>query len=320
VPALASVVPGVLLFIAWVGLRIGQPTEIAPGQPWRSWGPMLSPQNLGWKTFGENLADLVSFPVGRLLPQFPILAGMLPDGADQLAVRVAFGLALAAAGLALWAGRENREGPVARWRIVGLAALALALFFLLPFDIRGYMYYLNTRFAHLAAALLVASVPALDARWSRRALLAAAAVSLAVAGPLWGAFRTFDQESSALESVISAAADKPRVMGLIWAPGSRAVTHPVYLHAACVVAREKGGFSNFSFALTPHSPVMYRGAPPPTFDSEWRPDTFDWARQGPAYDHFLIKGPTAEQLFGSRMGSELAVVARAADFTLVRRR
>jgi len=107
---------------------------------------------------------------------------------------------------------------------------------------------------------------------------------------------------------------------LIWAPGSRAVTHPVYLHASCVLARERGGLTNFSFALTPHSPLQYRGPPPPTFDSEWRPDTFDWARQGAAYDHFLVKGPSAEQLFGPRLGTELEVVARAQDFTLVRRR
>jgi hypothetical protein len=245
---------------------------------------------------------------------------MLPDGGDQLAVRLAFGLALAAVGLAAWAGRDNQEGRYARWRMPGLALLALALYFLLPFDIRGYMYYLNTRFAHLAAALLVASVPPLTALWSRRALFAAAAVSLAVLVPLWGAFRAFDAESSALTSLVAATRDRPRVMGLIWAPGSRAVTHPVYLHSSCVLARERGGLTNFSFALTPHSPVMYRTTPPPTFDSEWRPDTFDWARQGPAYDHFLIKGPSAEQLFGPRLGTELEVVGRARDFTLVRRR
>ena len=53
---------------------------------------------------------------------------------------------------------------------VSVAALEVAgglvlLLFALPFDIRGYMYYLNTRYAHLAAALLVVSVPVLDATW-----------------------------------------------------------------------------------------------------------------------------------------------------------
>ena len=46
VPALVGVLPGVLLFFLWVGLRLGQPSEIAPGQPWKAWGPMFSPQNL----------------------------------------------------------------------------------------------------------------------------------------------------------------------------------------------------------------------------------------------------------------------------------
>jgi hypothetical protein len=320
-PAVLGVVPGVALFIAWVGLRLGQPAEIAPGQPWRSWGPLLSPANLGWKSFAQNLSDLVQVPRGGGLEvNFPILAGMVPDGSDQAAVRLVLALALVAVAVALRTGRDNREGRLARWRMPGLAVLALGLFFLLPFDIRGYMYYLNTRYAHLAAALTVASVPALTARWSRRALFAAALPALVLMVPLWSAFRAFDAESSALTTLVAATGEKPRVMGLMWATGSRAVTHPVYLHASCVLARERGGLTNFSFALTPHSPLMYRGPPPPTFDSEWRPDTFDWARQGPAYDHFLVRGPTAEQLFGPRLGAELQVVARAADFSLVRRR
>ncbi|HEY0882676.1 MAG TPA: hypothetical protein VGD87_14140, partial [Archangium sp.] len=62
VPALAGVVPGVLLFVLWIGLRVGQPQEIAPGQPWRSWGPMLSKENLGWKSFDQNVAEFASVP------------------------------------------------------------------------------------------------------------------------------------------------------------------------------------------------------------------------------------------------------------------
>ncbi len=348
VPALLGVTPGVLLFVLWVGLRVGQPQEIAPGQPWRSWGPMLSKENLGWKSPEQNLAELVSVPrrpdggleLGEV--RFPVLAGMTADGADHRAVRLVFTIALAslllALGTALQQARRDATGlvptlvaaarqlfvvggaPVARWRMLGLAGLALALYFALPFDIRGYMYYLNTRYAHLAAALLVAAVPALTGPWPRRALFVTAAASVVLMAPLWTAFSAFDVESRALAELAKAAGDKPRVMGLIYATQSRAVTHPVYLHSACVVARERGGLTNFSFALTPHSPLMYRGPPPPTFPSEWRPDQLRWEEHGRHYDHFVVRGARPEQVLGARLQSELAVVAQAGDFFLVRRR
>ncbi|MFZ5444994.1 MAG: hypothetical protein ACOZQL_33700 [Myxococcota bacterium] len=409
VPALLGVVPGVLLFVLWVGLRVGQPQEIAPGQPWRSWGPMLSKENLGWKSFDQNVSEFldvscqpgarrVELGISLCLPSelrvsSPILAGMVPDGGDQQAVRVvlliAFAALLAALGRGLvakvkakapatralaiaaalglpalviawvaavrwlvpraaggeagplvsgaivllaiaaaliWLGTwlaandQSAEGPIVRWRIAGLAALAFVLLFALPFDIRGYMYYLNTRYAHLAAALLVAAVPVLPERWSRAFLFASAAAALLFVQPLWSAFRAFDAESAALTELAQAAADKPRVMGLIYATGSRAVTHPVYLHASCVVARERGGLTNFSFALTPHSPLMYRGEPPPTFPSEWRPDQMRWDEQGRHYDHFVLRGARPEQLFGPRLQTELFVAAQAGDFFLVRKR
>ncbi len=330
VPALLGVSPGVLLFVLWIGLRVGQPQEVAPGQPWRSWGPMLSQENLGWKSFDQNVAEFISVPrnpgggveLGNV--NFPILAGIVPDGSDQRSVRVVFLLALAAVVMRLTRGfksqPETLEGPVARWRMAGLAALALLLYFALPFDIRGYMYYLNTRYAHLAAALLVAAVPVLPALWTRRLTFAAAASALVLVGPLWGAFKAFDVESAALTELAKSAGPKPRVMGLVYATGSRAVTHPVYLHAACVVAREGGGLTNFSFALTPHSPLMYRGAPPPTFASEWRPDQMQWEAQGRHYDTFVLRGPRPEQVFGERLQTELYVAAQAGDFFLVRRR
>lgn len=349
VPAVVGVLPGVLLFVLWIGLRVGQPQEIAPGQPWRSWGPMLSKENLGWKSAEQNLAELVTFPRGPdgaaqvLEPRFPLLAGMTHDGSDQRAVRLVFLVALAAVALALASAlrqaRRDATGlvptvvkalrllfatgeapPWARWRMAGLAALALGLYFALPFDIRGYMYYLNTRYAHLAAALLVAAVPALEAAWHKRALAVAGLSAVVLMAPLWSAFSAFDEESRALAELARAAGEKPRVMGLVFATQSRAVTHPVYLHAACVVARERGGLTNFSFALTPHSPLMYRGPPPPTFPSEWRPDQMRWEEHGRHYDHFVVRGVRPEQILGARLQSELAVVAQAGDFFLVRRR
>jgi hypothetical protein len=316
IPALLGVLPGVLLFFAWIGTRLGKPTEIAPGEPWKAWGPMLSEQNLAYKSFDQNLNDLIQPSTFS----FPILGNIVSDGSDQLAVRLVFALALAACVLAFVTGRGHVEGRVARWRMLGLFALALTMFFTLPFDIRGYTYYLNTRYAHLAAALLVCCVPPLTLRWSRWALGAAALAAPVLAVPLSRAFAGFDAESRPLSSLSEAAADKPRVMGLIYRTGSRYVRYPVYIHAACALARERGGLTNFSFATTPHSPLMYQDAPPPTFPSEWHPEQMQWHSQGRFYDHFLVRGRHPQELFGPRLGTELYIAAEADDFYLVRRR
>jgi hypothetical protein len=315
VPALLGVVPGVLTFILWVGLRLGQPAEIAPGQPWKSWGPLLSPQNLSWKSFEQNRAEFL-----------PTLAGLLPDQGDRPAVLFAFlcaaALGVVAVALRLSGKLTQEEGLAARFRIVGLAALALILFFALPFDIRGYMYYLNTRYAHLAAALLVCCVPAIALpRFQQAALLLAALAGPLTGVPLFQAFRAFGDEARALTALAEATGPKPRVMGLIYATGSATATHPVYLHASTVLARARGGLTNFSFALTPHSPLKYRpGQTPPTFPSEWRPDQMRWEEQGSAYDHFVVRGVHPAQIFGPRLGTELEIAARSGDFWLVRRR
>jgi hypothetical protein len=355
--ALAGVLPGVVLFILWVGIRVGAPAEVAPGQPWKSWGPMLSEQNLSWKTFDQNLNDLV-----------PMLANMLRDGSDMRGV-YAVGI-VAAAGIVaalvvstanvqrtvlaaggavgafliapmlvgptgpaqfivrflaccavVWVAPRGEEGEVARWRILGLLAVGFVGLFCLPFDIRGYMYYLNTRYVHLIAAVAVCCVPPIANEKVRRALLVAAAVAVAYAGvTLAQGFSRFDAEAEQLMGLVPYTAQKPRVMGLIYNTQSMSMTHPVFLHASTVLARERGGVTNFSFALTPHSPVMYRGTPPPTFPSEWRPDQMNWDTQGSWYDHFVVRGADPRQIFGSRLDNELTIAAQSGSFFLVRKR
>lgn len=307
--ALVGVAPGVALFLGWVALRLGQPAEIAPGQPWKSWGPLLSPQNLAWKSFEQNRAELV-----------PLLGNLLPGGEDLRAVQLALGLAGAAVVLALVTGRDPQEGPVARWRIVGLAAIAAFGFFALPFDIRGYMYYLNTRYVHVLAPLAVACVPALKPRFLAKAPWAGVLVGLATCIPLAKGFRAFDAEAAQLRALAAWVRPAPRVMGLIYATGSAHRTHPVFLHSAATLARLQGGLTNFSFALTPHSPLRYQSTPPPTFPSEWRPDQMRWEEHGRAYDTFVLRGAHPAQVFGSRLDGELEVAAQAGDFYLVRRR
>ncbi len=357
--ALLGVVPGVALFTGWIGMRIGQPAEIAPGEPWKAWGPMLSPENLSYKPFGENRNEL-----------FPVLSGLLRDQSDSRAVVLAFvaaglGAALAlglwlktlkgnalrnqvallaacavagiaawpaetptrlailalAAGVALTVAGSGDERLSERARLPGLALFALLLFFALPFDIRGFVYYLNTRYAHLFAAVAVCCVPALEARFHRWALVAGAAVAVSCGWPLAKGFEAFELEAKPLEELWKWAPEKPKVMGLIFGTGSRTMTHPVFLHASTAVARARGGVTNFSFATTPHSPLMYReGKTPPTFPSEWQPQTMSWEKQGYWYDTFVLRGASPEQVFTARLQSgELEVATRQGDFWLVRR-
>ncbi|HLL81543.1 MAG TPA: hypothetical protein VK420_02785 [Longimicrobium sp.] len=309
--ALLGVLPGVLLFFVWVVGRVGEPTEIEVGAPWKAWGPMLSPQNVDFLPFEHNRDRL-----------FTVLANALRDGSDRLAL---YGVgAVAAVAVLAWLLPPLRarfaEGWVERLRLPLLGLVALGMYFALPFDIKGYVYYLNTRYAHLAAPLLLASVPPLRARWRPLFVLAAAGCALLLGVTLGRGFLRFGEEARALARVAELAAPQARVMGLVYNAESAVVTHPVYLHSAAEVARVAGGYANFSFALTPHSPLKYRGTPPPTFPSEWNPHAFRWEQHAHAYDHFLLRGASAEQVLGARLRTELAVVGRTGGFTLVRRR
>jgi hypothetical protein len=278
---------------------------------------MLSAQNLSYLGYEQNRARF-----------FEVLANTLHDGTDRFGLQLV--LLIAACGwvarLAIGPSKGAREGALARWRLAALGALALVLYFTLPFDIRGYMYYLNTRFAHLAAALLVAAVPPL-AKKVRPLLIGLGTTAVAfLAITLARGFAEFNREAAPLVSLAKELPDRPRVMGLIFDPSSTVVTHPVFLHAATVLARLKGGITNFSFASTPHSPLRYSVEPLPTFPSEWNPSQFRWDTMGEAYDAFLIRPPHGfqghpdEALFGQLMGQKLSLAGKEGTFWLVRRR
>ncbi|MBX5482740.1 MAG: hypothetical protein IRZ16_13005 [Myxococcaceae bacterium] len=331
VAALVGVLPGVVLFLLWFGGRLSKPPEVAYGQPWKAWGPTFSPQNLNWKggvRFPAPLAECLKAHVlqnWRELPSLP--ANLLRDGSDRYALYALCLVAAVALGLGIFGAvmrrtqAERREGPVERWRLLGLGAIALAMFFVLPFDINGYVYYLNTRYVHLALPLLVAALPLVEQRFVVPLRWAGAACAVVLALPLGRAFAEFNREMAPLDRIAEEAARKPRVMGLIYDTSSRVMTHPVFLHAASEIARAQGGITNFSFASTPHSPLKYKGEVPPTFPSEWRPWDLSMERQGYYYDHFLLRGRRPQQTaLAPFLGSELVVADEQGPFTLVRRR
>lgn len=310
----AAAVPSAALFVVWFGARLGQPTEVQYGAPWKAWGPMLSPQNLAFRTFRQNLDDAL-----------PLLANLLRDHSDFYAFLAVGAVGTAAAVLAIWPRFRppelgNEERGRERWRLAALATLAWVFYFALPFDIRGYIYYLNPRYAQLAAAFTLAAVPSSVQPYRRWLCMAAAGTSTVFCLVLAQGFLAFGRESRALEELSKLVEPQARVMGLIFDPNSEVVRQPVYLHAAATVAREAGGVANFSFALTPHSPVRYRVEPPPTFPSEWRPDRFSYPLQGPAYDHFVGRGGSPESVFGPLIGTDLEWVDRLGSFWMLRRK
>jgi hypothetical protein len=308
---LVSMAPALTLFGIWVVGRIGAPSEIEYGAPWKAWGPMLSAANLSFKSFAQNRADLAD-----------VLANQLRDGSDRYPLYAVLAIALASLALSRFPSARggSAEHPLERWRMLALGALALGLYFELPFDIRGYIYYLNTRYAHLAAAALICALPSLRPELRRLFTAAAAASALLLGVVLSQGFAAFGREASALDDLAPLCPSRPMIMGLVFNRSSLAVNHPVYLHSAAILALERGGATNFSFARTPHSPIRYRTAPPPSFPSEWRPDQFDYRAQGAAYDTFLLRGPAPARIFGTMLGSELELAGQVRDFYLVRRR
>ncbi len=308
---LLAILPGLALFLVWAARSLAAPVETVRGAPWRAWGPFLSAQNLVMKGVGRNAADLPS-----------VLANVLRDGSDRWPALAAGVVALAACATRTLGGARPREegGGDGLRTLVLLAGLALLLYFALPFDVRGRVYYLNTRFAQPVAVLTACLVPALAPRFERAFRVAAVAIAICLGVVMGRGFLAYDREARSLEALVLAGAPRPRVLGLVFDPFSRIVNHPVFLHAAAQFARERGGICNFSFASTPHSPVGYRGAPPPTFPSEWQPGEFRYEVQGAFYDHFLLRGADPERVFGSRLGSELETAAHEGTFWLVRRR
>lgn len=311
IAALTALLPLTLAGAAWVIHFVTVIRRVQIGMPHAAAGAMLSAENL---EFGNRSGYLAAFPI--------LLGDIFKDGSDQLGV-----LAVTAVVVVACVARLVESAPMLtpppsvreRLRMPGLVIVAFALYLLAPLNIRGYIYYLNPRYAALAATLAVGSIPRVGPRSRRVLMLMAALAAVVTAIPLGVGFRAFDRESAPLDSIAAAMADRPRIMALMFDPSSRVIQQPVFIHAGATLARRKGGVPNYSFAGGDQFLLDYRGSPPPTMPSEWRPDLFDMDRIGHAYDHFLVRGATPDSVFGSRLGHELRVAAHAGDWWLVRR-
>jgi hypothetical protein len=308
--AVGAALPGALFFAIYSIGRLGDKPDVAPGAPWHAWGPIFSKQNLSFNPVGANWDKL---------PE--LLANGFTDHSDRPVVT----WLVAAAGLSVVCSffAKPTENPGVTWparlRGAALAALALAMFLYLPFDIRGYIYYVNYRFGELAALLAITALPFPGTKGPRLAVVGAAMLIALVYGTtLASHFRDFDREANSIDTVASALPKRSKVAAMSFDMMSGVASHPAYLHFASYAALQCGGISSFSFASTPHSPLAYRGAPPPAPASEWRADQFDFAGYGSYYDYFLVRGNVPAQFAFHGMQDQVAIAAQSGKFTLYR--
>ena len=307
---LAAFVPVVLAAITWLATTGAQPSTAPGGGPSALTGLLASDASVH-----ETLqANLGAFLV--------LLSNQLRDGTDTiplLATLLVFALAPIARFFESAPPAAIPAPGVDRLRRLGLVAIAFALYLTLPLAIRGQIQYLSPRFATLTALLALALIPRLGPRSLGIFVACGAAVAVTSGVILSRGYRRFSSEAAPLRRLAAACGDHPRVLGLMFDPQSQIAWRPVYLHAAVVIARLRRGLSDYSLAGGNQIPLRYLHGAPAGVAAEWRPERFDYATQGAAYDHFLLRGARPDSVFGARLGTELELAARDGEWSLVRR-
>jgi hypothetical protein len=217
---------------------------------------------------------------------------------------------------------HDRDAPFGRFRTFLLAhrcdllvLVLLGSYFATPLEIYG-QWYVSPRhlvFAALALPLLLAR-PATG--WRRAVAGAAALVALAACANAAAKVREFQRQVGPFDAIAAELPRGGRVLGLPFDYGSGGPVRvwPL-LHFACFEQVLAGGDVGFSFAGLPSIPVRYRPGMQAPHPNEWRPETFDWASMGRAYDAFLVSGAPRGR-GGRELAAHAAPVARGGPFAL----
>jgi hypothetical protein len=313
----APFAPSLALFAVWFGRSF-----IAPDRAG------VEEHTVHHRTYGGvGGLGAVYEPLRVVLGKLPErLVGAFTDRSDQrlaLALLSVFAALLAtsyAGAPVVEGGGRGRAGRFLAAHRCDLLVLALlASYFLAPMEISG-QWYINPRhlvFAALALPLLLGR----PARGWRAALLgAAAAISLLTCANAAAKVRDFQRQVGPFDVVARELPAGGRVLGLPFDNGARGPirTWPL-VHWACWEQILAGGDVGFSFAGLPSIAVRYRPGMQAPHPYEWRPDQFDWASMGAAYDAFLTSGAPR-----GRGGAELVAhaepAARSGPFTVWRPR
>jgi hypothetical protein len=192
--------------------------------------------------------------------------------------------------LVIWGWRRTEEeGPLwHRHRAELCVILGLVCYFALPMAIAG-QWYINRRFALLAALFLPLAVRPVDRRQIRLGGLAAMALCLAVGFNATLHHRAFDREVGRFDEAIAAIPRGKRVMTLIFDPKGEVVGLWPYLHFGQYYMVRRGGTTSNTFAKNPSMPVRYLNIDALPQPSGWRPREFIYSRYGPHYDYFLVR-------------------------------
>jgi hypothetical protein len=255
---------------------------------WFLTSPVVRPGSIGWsETVG------VEFQAPHVaLAQLPeALLDIWRGNASRWPIAVwLFALIVLA-----WRGRQRRLDWVIRWQraaVGSIVLLAMLLYFSMPFAI-GWLWWINSRYAMLAALLLPALAPAPHGTRGSLALSMAAAIAVWVAASAAVHVRAFQQEVNGFEPVLAQARPGRRLFSMIFEQRSDVARFIPYHHFGSYYRARLGGVAEPSFANLPQSPVRYRPevAPPPRAPSwEWDPTTFRNELDGAYYDYVLVRG------------------------------
>jgi hypothetical protein len=312
---LAPLVPAAFAAVLWLGRSpAGQATMTAASGD----GPRrveLTPPAIALEQLPRWLVDVLAGDGDR-----DVLYGWLA------VVVLTFALALGER-VRTWVTRASspERAPDAlarsvRWRLWLLPASCAALYFALP---TGYdwIWPIAPRFPLLCALSLLVVLP--EVRTGKPLLLAAAFVlSAASFHHVGNAFAKFEREEVAdFDTALEHIPYGQRVVGLIFARGSRHVAFSPFIHFVAYYQARKGGAVMFSFADFPQSPFRFRedNRPPrvpPRW--EWKPERVRPSELG-FYDYALVRGaPSALARHGSGFveryrGQRWSVFAREAE-------
>ena len=268
--ALLPLLPAVLLLCAWAVQALA--TRDGPGH-----AASTPPRWLGLRL---QVLDLLRF------------GNVLAGKSDEVFILALTALFVAAVLV------KSRPRIERGWRIPLLAALALAGYFALPFEM-GYMGYIHTRAMPFIVLLVIASPAIAPGRKTGALLAAVVAVHLVYETRLAAAYRAFDREAQIadLQQVLRAAEPGKSLIALLMGTSSRVVQFQAYLHFAAYYEVQRGGRARYNFAETPWTPVRYRpGTEPVPLTRSWEvhPQDLDVDKAVADEDYVLVRAPGPE--------------------------
>jgi hypothetical protein len=265
------------------------------GVAWALRSPIFDPHSVG---FDVGLRPYFKTPLEGLL-RLPRALSNVWRGSVDLVLLMLLGVAMLSLALprAPRPAREPEDGRIGRRIVQAIFAGALFLYFAMP-ELIGWLWFLDERYAPIAAMLLPAALPRGPRPWQRWAPHAAAAgIALFTALGVSVGCLLFSREAEGFRELIDRMPPHKRVLTLIFDEHSDQSRYFPYHHFGAFYRARKGGIVEHGFVELPHLPLRYRpeAAPPlRPFGSEWTPGTVDNQTQAAFYDYLLVRGPVAK--------------------------